>query len=74
MPPPNLREVAILAPIVPTSAVFHSERAPSDDEVRKRIAAWKPRNPATTPSDNGFDFDPTEPLRLIDPGKQNPEE
>jgi hypothetical protein len=39
----------------------------------EEIAAVKARKPATTLSDNGFYFDPTEPLRLIDPGKQKPE-
>jgi hypothetical protein len=68
------RRVAIPTPIVPKAATLHAEHGPSDDEVRQRIAALKARKPATTPSDNGFFFDPTEPLRLIDPGKQKPEE
>ena len=68
------RRVATPPPVVPKSAVLHSERAPSDDEVRQRIAALKARKPATTPSDNGFYFDPSEPLRLIDPGKRKRED
>jgi hypothetical protein len=61
-------------PIVAKPATLHAERGPSDDEVRQRIAALKARKPAATPPDNGFYFDPTEPLRLIVPGKQKPEE
>ena len=61
------RRVAIPPPIVPKAASLHSGQGPSDEEVRQRIAALKARKPATTPSDNGFYFDPTEPLRLIDP-------
>jgi hypothetical protein len=34
----------------------------------------KARKPAATSPDNGFYFDPTEPLRLIDPVKRKPEE
>jgi hypothetical protein len=34
----------------------------------------KARKPATVSSDNDFYFDPTEPLRLIDPGKRDSNE
>jgi hypothetical protein len=68
------RRVAIPPPFVPKAVRFHSGQGPGDEEVRQRIAALKARKPVTTKSDNGFYFDPTEPLRLIDPGKQKPEE
>jgi len=68
------RRIGIPTPIVPKTATLHAEYGQSDDEVRQRIAALKARKPATTPSDNGFFFDPSEPLRLIDPGKQKPDE
>jgi hypothetical protein len=65
------RRVAIPAPIVPRFATVRSGQRPSEDEVRQRIAALKARKPVTTSSDNDFYFDPTEPLRLIDPGKRD---
>jgi hypothetical protein len=68
------RRVAIPTPVVPKAATLHAGHGPSDDEVLRRIAVLKARKPATTSSDNDFFFDPTEPLRLIDPGKQKPEE
>ena len=68
------RNVAMPPPIIPKPATLHARQGPNDDEVRQRIAAMKARKPVATPSDNGFYFDPTEPLRLIDPGKRKPEE
>lgn len=68
------RHAGMPPPLVPKPATLHSGQGASDEEVRQRIAALKARKPATTKSDNGFYFDPTEPLRLIDPGKQKPEE
>jgi len=68
------RRVAIATPVVLKAPTLHAGHGPSDDEVHRRIAAVKVRKPATTPSDNGFFFDPSEPLRLIDPGKRKPEE
>jgi hypothetical protein len=68
------RRVAIPTPVVLKAPTLHAGHGPSNDEVQRRIAAVKARTPAATPSDNGFYFDPTEPLRLIDPGKQKPEE
>ncbi len=65
------RHVAIPPPIVAKRAGLHSGPGPSDDEVQQRIAAMKARKPATMSSDNDFYFDPTEPLRLIDPGKRD---
>jgi hypothetical protein len=69
------RQVSRLAgmppPVVPKPATLHSGHGRSDDEVRQRIAALKARKPATSSPDNGFYFDPTEPLRLIERGKQD---
>ena len=69
----RISRITIPAPIVPIATVPPTQ-GPSEDEVRRRIAALKARKPAATPSDNGFYFDPTEPLRLIDPGKQKRDE
>ena len=60
----------IPAPIVPTATVPASQ-GPSEDEVRRRIAALKARKPATEPSTEGFHYNPDEPLRLIDPEKRD---
>jgi len=68
------RRVAPPSPVVHKAAPLQAGQGPSDEEVRQRIAAMKARKPVATPSDNGFYFDPTEPLRLIDPGKRKPEE
>ena len=51
---------------------LESERptqGPSEDEVRRRIAALKARKPPTEAPTDGFHYDPDEPLRLINPGK-----
>jgi hypothetical protein len=68
------RHVAIPPPIVAKKGGLHSGPGPSDNEVWQRIAAMKARKPATVSSDNDFYFDPTEPLRLIDPGKRDSNE
>ena len=68
------RHVAIPPTIVAKRAGLHSGPEPSENEVQRRIAAMKTRKPATTSSDNDFYFDPTEPLRLIDPGKRDSNE
>ena len=65
------RRIAKPTPIMPKPATLHAGHGPSDDEVRRRIAAMKARKPATKSSDDDFFFDPTEPLRLIDPGKRD---
>ena len=65
------RHVAIPHPIVAKRAGLHSWPGPSENEIQQRIAAMKARKPATMSSDNDFYFDPTEPLRLIDPGKRD---
>jgi hypothetical protein len=68
------RRVAISPPIVAKKAGLHSGPGPSQNEVQQRIAAMKARKPAITSSDNDFYFDPTEPLRLINPGKRDSNE
>ena len=65
------RHVAIPPPIVAKRTGLHSGPGPSENEIQQRIAAMKARKPATVSSDNDFYFDPTEPLRLIDPGKRD---
>jgi hypothetical protein len=65
------RPGAIPPPIVAKRAGLHSGPGPSENELRQRIAAMKARKPATTSSDNDFYFDPSEPLRLIDPRKRD---
>lgn len=57
------------APIAPKAASVDSGQKPSDNEVRRRIAAVKARRAVTTPSPDDFHFDPSQPLRLITPGK-----
>jgi hypothetical protein len=64
------RSIAIPTPVGPKVALLYAGHGPSNEEVLQGIAAMKARKPAATPSDNGFYFDPTEPLRLIDPGKR----
>jgi hypothetical protein len=39
--------------------------------ARERTAALKPRKPAEPPPCDGFNFNPDEPLRLIDPEKRD---
>jgi hypothetical protein len=52
-----------------------SRQKPSgDDEVRRRIAALKARKPVAAAEPNGFQYDPTEPLRLINPLKPRSDE
>lgn len=52
--------------IEPKGGVVGSgQMAADDEEVRRRIAALKARKPEATPSIDEFDFDPTQPLRLI---------
>ena len=63
--------LSIPTPIVFKPMTLHTEPRPSDDDVRQRIAALKARKPVVAPAVDGFYFDPTEPLRLIDPGKQD---
>jgi len=65
------RSGATPAPIVPKSATVPPNRGPSEDEVRRRIAALKARKPTPEPAADGFHYNPDEPLRLIDPGKRD---
>jgi IS30 family transposase len=49
-----------------------AEDRPSDEEVRRRIAALKAR-PKSAPAEPSkqFEYNPDEPLRLLRPGKQD---
>jgi hypothetical protein len=58
-------DAKIVAPMVPKSATVASAQKPSEGEVRQRIAALKARKPAIAPSSDTFEFDPSEPLRLV---------
>lgn len=62
-------DTMIAAPIDPKAANAGSAQNPSADDVRQRIAALKARKAVTTPSQEDFHFDPSQPLRLITPGK-----
>jgi hypothetical protein len=62
------RRVAVPTPIVSKLASSHPMQGPSDDEVRRRIAAMKARKPPTEAPADAFHYDPDEPLRLINPG------
>jgi hypothetical protein len=50
-----------------------SAQKPSQDEVRKRIAALKARKSVTAPSLEDVHFEPTQPLRLIAREKPGPD-
>jgi hypothetical protein len=56
------------------SLVVSSQKPPADDEVRRSIAALKARKPVAAAEPNGFQYDPTEPLRLINPSKRTLDE
>lgn len=57
------------APVEPKAVRVDSARKPNEDEVRRRIAAFKARKTVATPSRDDFHYDPSQPLRLITPGK-----
>jgi IS30 family transposase len=66
----RIATAAIIAgPVAPKADSVESARRLTEDEVRQRIAALKARRPVTRPSLDDFQFDPTQPLRLITPGK-----
>jgi len=64
-------DARIVVPVAPKAANVDSVRKLTEGEVRQRIAFLKARMPVATPSQAGFHFDPTEPLRLITPGKSD---
>jgi hypothetical protein len=66
----RISRITIPAPIVPLATVPPSQ-GPSEDEVRRRIAALKARKPPAEAPADGFHYDPDEPLRLINPGKRD---
>ncbi len=58
----------------PTALIVPSARKSSaDDDVQQRIEALKARKPRTKAVPSGFQFDPTQPLRLKTPGKPAPD-
>jgi hypothetical protein len=65
------RSVPTARAIISTPRTPRFSQAQDDDEVRQRIAALKARKPAETPSCDGFNFNPDEPLWLIDPEKRD---
>ena len=65
----RISRITIPAPIVPIATVPPTQ-GPSEDEVRRRIAALKARKPAATPSDNGFYFDREFPASVRDWGSR----
>jgi hypothetical protein len=67
-------DAMIAAQLPSKAAILDSARKQSEDEVRKRIAALKARKLVTAPSLDDFHFDPTQPLRLITPGKPESDE
>ena len=65
----RIATAAIIAgPVAPKAASVDSVQRLTEDEVRQRIATLKARRPVT-PSPDDFQFDPTQPLRLITPEK-----
>jgi len=66
----RIATAAIIAgPVAPKADSVDSAHRLAEDEVRQRIAALKARRPVTRPLPDDFQFDPTQPLRLITPGK-----
>jgi hypothetical protein len=59
------RQNAAGARIAATIAPKAETQKPSDEEVRRRIAAMKARKAPNSPAADDFHFDPTQPLRLI---------
>jgi hypothetical protein len=49
----------------------YSAQSPDDDEIRRKIADLKARKPLAQPAADGFQYNPDEPLRLINPDKRN---
>ena len=45
-------------------------RTDAATDVDRKIAALKQRRSAASPSSKGFEYDPSEPLRLPEPGKR----
>lgn len=55
--------------IVPELPSRLSPKDQTNYQILQRIAALKARKPVAPPALDDFNFDPTEPLRLITPGK-----
>jgi hypothetical protein len=67
----KLARTALSTPVVSKPVSSHATQGPSEDEVRRRIAALKTRKPAVEPASDDFHYNPDEPLHLISPGKQD---
>ena len=59
----------VASPTAPKLAIANSARKADQEEIRQKIATFKARKAITTPSQDGFHFNPDEPLRLITPRK-----
>src|SRR3984885_12143106 len=55
------------------TAIRAAKAGPAVDEVRRRLSALKVRKSGNEPRPGGFEFDPSEPLRLKKPGKKTGE-
>jgi hypothetical protein len=59
----------VASPTAPKLAIANSAQKADQEEIRQKIATFKARKAITTPSQDGFHFNPDEPLRLITPRK-----
>jgi hypothetical protein len=65
------RRESTSTPAAPKLSSPSSTQRPSDDKVRQKIAELKARKPVAEPAADGFQYNPDEPLRLINPDKRN---
>jgi hypothetical protein len=65
------RRESTSTPAAPKPSAPSSTQRPSDNEVRQKIAELKARKPVAQPASDGFQYNPDEPLRLINPDKRN---
>jgi hypothetical protein len=63
------RRESASTPEVPLPSLPHSTQ--SYNEIRQKIAEKKARKPVPEPAADGFQYNPDEPLRLINPNKRN---
>ena len=59
----------VASPTAPKLAIANSAQKAGEEEIRQKIATFKARKAITMPSQDGFHFNPDEPLRLITPRK-----
>lgn len=65
------RRESMSTPAAPKPLSLSSSQRPSANEVRQKIAVLKARKPVAEPPADGFQYNPDEPLRLINPDKRN---